>query len=159
MLVALSMLIRSSRTARGYRVAALAVGLVAGCSRNHPDETESWVGVQPGFIEFYDRPIDIQAPETARAGDTVTIMVTTYGDGQCIKFHDTDVAVSGNAVEIVPLDYFEERAGNWCPDILVSIKHQVRVALIEPGATKVLVKGRRWPGNETISGGREIVTR
>lgn len=135
------------------------IGALVGCSANTSVDPRFPVGVQPGFIKFYDRPIDIRVPASAAAGDTVTITAMTYGDGQCIKFADTEVSVDGRSVHVTPLDEFESRTGVWCPDILVSIEHSIRVPLHERGTVQVRVHGRQWPENKLISGEREIVVR
>jgi len=133
------------------------IGAALGCGANGSLDPGLPVGVQPGFIRFYDRPIDVRAPASAAAGDTVTITAITYGDGQCIRFARTEVSVDAATVHVTPLDEFEGRTGVWCPDVLASIEHSIRVPLRKRGTVHVRVHGRQWPGNEPISGEREIV--
>lgn len=140
-------------------VAAVTMLAAGACGGNSPSAADPPVGVQTGFIEFYDRSTDVRAPASGTFGDTVTITVTTYGDGQCIKFHSTDVTTASLAIEIVPLDYFEERAETWCPDVLVSIQHEARVLLREGGTVQLRVRGRRWPENTVVTVDRTIVVR
>lgn len=149
----------SQDAARCVVVAAVTMLGAGACGGNSPSAADPPVGVQPGFIEFYDRSTDIRAPASASLGDTVTITVSTYGDGQCITFHSTEVTTGSRSIEVVPLDSFEERTGTWCPDVLVSIKHEARVPLLDRGTVKLRVRGRRWPENTVITADREIVVR
>jgi len=131
----------------------------AACGGKSPSAAEPPVGVQPGIIEFYDLSTEVRALASASLGDTVMITVTTYGDWDCIKFHSTEVRTGRLSIEVVPLDYFEERTGTWCVDVLVPIEHEARVLLLDCGTAKVRIRGRRWPENRLITVDREIVVR
>ena len=119
------------------RLSILALVVLTACSSATEARDETRV---LGAIAGYND--DDPRIEIATSGRTVTVSVTTYGNG-CTREGPTEVNVQGMEALISPYD-FEPRPGNFaCPDILLSFTHEVAVQFAAAGEARIRVRGRR----------------
>ena len=99
--------------------------------------------VELGVIELGSSTLMIEAPGTVLAGTPFSVRITTYGGG-CTVRERTDVVAAADGISITPYNRTsipDDDEG--CPLLLVSILHEVVVAMDTPGAAQIHVHGRR----------------
>lgn len=133
------------------RTGLAALALAAACSPAEPGAPVR----ELGYIEYYETPVEVTVPATARAGAPFTIRVVTWGGG-CTSAGDTEATVSGAAADVSPYDLRVDDPGVACPDILRSLAHEAALRFDTPGTATVRVHGRREPGTDVVTVTRTV---
>ncbi|HEX7240253.1 MAG TPA: hypothetical protein VF263_08315 [Longimicrobiaceae bacterium] len=119
-----------------------------------------------GILEFYGERAGVTVPDTARVGESVTIVVETFGgpveagpgEVVCIGPGSTEVARDGLVVEVKPVDVATRPAADFpCADMLVRLRHEATVTFTRSGTATVRVVGRRAPADEALVLTRRVV--
>lgn len=112
-------------------------------------------------IEFYEHrdvgPLAIEVPAEVQRGADVPVKVTSYGGG-CTARGDTETAVQGLTATVTAYD-LDMSGMNDCTDELRFHQHVAVVRFEQAGTARVVVRGRREPGDEPISVERTVVVR
>jgi hypothetical protein len=128
---------------RLLRRSTTAALLLAGCSLVGSDG-----GEQLGIIQSLpDKPAQVTVPATARAGESFTVSVMTYGGG-CTEQGPTRVHISGTTAEVRPYD--RDTGRNDCPANSVSYEHTATLRFDEPGTARVHVYGIGYPERNNL---------
>lgn len=99
--------------------------------------------VEPGVIDFGGDPVRIDAPSSARVGESFVVTVTTYGGG-CIELERTDVELTDDGADITPLD--RRRVPGPCTLVLHLFPHEVTLTFATAGTKTIHIHGRRVKG-------------
>lgn len=99
--------------------------------------------IEPAIIEFYSNPLMIEAPSTARTGESFLVTVMAYGGG-CIVAERTDVEPSDDAFDVIPLHrrHIPDEDGG-CTQELRLFRHSVALAFHSAGNKTIRIQGRR----------------
>ncbi|HEX6371963.1 MAG TPA: hypothetical protein VF006_23770 [Longimicrobium sp.] len=131
--------------------------VTAGCSAPAPEPPRDTRDTPPMEISAYiahpGAAPEVAAPSAARAGEPLTVQVTTYGNG-CNTAGRDEVRTRGLEADVLPRDLDHSRELIDCPDLLRVFRHTATVRFDQPGAATVRVHGRRLPGGEPV-----VVTR
>ena len=97
---------------------------------------------EEGVISFYgDTDEVILAPDTAQAGEALTVTVQTFGDG-CVDADNMEVAITGELAVLTPYDLITIPGRNGaCPQIEKRPEHTAQVVFEEPGSATLRVNG------------------
>lgn len=115
------------------RIATLA--FIAACdacagSATLPGEEHLGTLLQPGRNEA---SVSIESRD-----GTLAVVVSTFGDG-CDAVGRTEVEVRGSLIEITPWD---TRAAGPCVDMLLVLRHAIRVAVSAPRPWTIIIRGQ-----------------
>lgn len=126
-----------------HTVFALALMVVA-C--DSPVEVETWVQLgQVAKVEL--------APVLDRE---ISLAITTEGTGCLVAPGRTEVSTEGMAIDIMPFDTM--RSAGVCTSMRVTVVHEVRVQVSDPGNYTAIIHGRD-PVGDTTTTIREITVR
>ena len=108
----------------------------------------------------YDRgSVSLAVPATARVGEPIPVVVTTYGDG-CHREDSTEVHVTGLRAEVVPYQrVYTPRADEGCALALHVNPRLVRVVFRAAGRATVRVTGRAELGDSLLRVERGLTVR
>lgn len=110
-----------------------------------------------GVVKFEDEAVNINVPETAAVGDTVTISVASWGAEPCVTKGRTRVTRSGSTLVVEPIDSLPLlQPGTVCTTSLDLFIHEAIVVFPEAGSVEVVVRGREWPADKPYSATRRI---
>ncbi len=110
-------------------------------------------------VDFYGDSSMIAVPDTAHAGDPVSVGFATYGGG-CTGEDTTVASVVGSRAEIVPYQrVYTPRPNEGCTSELRINRRSVHVSFAAPGLAQVIVIGRTQPADSIIHIVRAIVIR
>lgn len=132
---------------RGFWLALVAVGFVAGCSdvtvplgwRRQP------AVVSPYVLHNLTGRSLLELPQQVVAGRPTLIAVNTLGLGSCVRRGDTTVEVSGLTVRIRPYDLVpREPAG--CSQTYSVLRREVTVIFASAGTARIIVGGHGMDG-------------
>ena len=96
---------------------------------------------EPGLIIFYEFPSVFTAADSAAPGESITVMIRTFGGGCTREIAHTFVDVKGLVAEIRP--YNETKRGCAPDDDLLFLDHRVTIAFNEPGVATIRAVGER----------------
>ncbi len=104
--------------------------------------------IELGTLEYLDQPAMIEVPRNSSVGESIRVLVTTYGGG-CISFERTEIETTISGADFRPFDrrVIPGEDGK-CPAILRLIPHEEYVSFSSPGTQKITVRGRRIDGHE-----------
>lgn len=112
----------------------------------------SRVEVRPGVIVLDDGTSDVSlSAATIDVGETLTVTVSTFGSGSCIRPADADVDVRGLQATIAVMDsVFIPGPGEACTMDLAGHPRTVSVSFSEPGHATIRLVGRRLGGGDAV---------
>ena len=88
------------------------------------------------------QPGAIDVPATARAGEAITVGVTTFGGG-CIREDTTVVTVRGSQAEVVPYQLvYTPKQNEACTLEARVTPRRVRITFATAGSAAVVIRGR-----------------
>jgi hypothetical protein len=147
-----------SRRAHIFRAAPVmlvAVALCSGCSSATEPEAE----IVPGVIAPGNGIVAqvISAPDTVRAGEQFTAIVTTFGSSTCTRALTTTAYMGGELADLSVWD--EQRIGIPCTRDISPIPRSVPIRFTNIGAATIRVRGRALTRNAAGQDSAVVVER
>lgn len=130
--------------------------LLGGCPPTGPHSP----ALRMGVIEFYQQPVEVEAPDEAVAGVPIRVTVKTFGGG-CVRKSHTEAGVSELVGTVVPWDLDQTLADPdvVCTEELRIFEHTAELTFPAAGEATVRVHGLRQPGMETVTVERPVRVR
>lgn len=112
-----------------------------------------------GIIEFYSDPPRIQVPPSAAVGEDISVVIDTYGGGDCIIAGGTIVEqLDDFAVEITPMDDFPQPGADIaCSLRPQALRHEATLSFDRAGDVTLTIRGRRYSGDGSYAKGGEVI--
>lgn len=128
--------------------------VAAACSESTGPEDAARLGT----VWFYDEPVVVEVPDTARAASPFEVRVRTYGGG-CHRMGATATLASGDTLRVTPTDTVTTGPDLACPDILRTFDHRATASWPTPGELTVVVEGWEEPAGRERRLARTVVVR
>ncbi|HEU0014601.1 MAG TPA: hypothetical protein VFQ45_13005 [Longimicrobium sp.] len=127
--------------------------LLAACTNSSfpdpPVEGGTVVGIT-GLYENRETTEALQAPESARVGETFTVRAYSYGSSSCTDPERVDVDRKVRQVEIVPYDRIAPQ-GTVCTMDLHAFPREIEVRFDVAGEAVVRLRGRSVYGGTAVT--------